>query len=315
MPPGPAASQTPLRLAVFHSGLTRDGPGLALRDILRQTPEVRAVVDTIRAARPDVLLLLKIDHDHDLIALRALNDLLDMDLTHLYAPTPNAGRASGRDLDGDGRLGRPDDSWGYGRFSGVGGMALLSRLPLGPARDFTPFLWRDLPGALLPQHQGQPFPAALQDQPLSSTGHWDVPVLLPGGTRLHLLVWHAGPPVFGGPHSRNLYRNHDETRFWGAYLDNLLPVPAPTDPVIVMGQSNLDPNRGDGLHVAIRALLDHPRLVDPTPGAITTRRTRAPHLQRVAYILPDTRLRVAGSGQLTMPGHAHDLIWLDIIAP
>jgi hypothetical protein len=298
---------------VFHAGLTRDGPGLLLRDILRRDAAVLQAAATIRQATPDILLLLKFDHDHDLVALRAFAALLDQTaLTHLHAPAPNAGRASGLDLDGNGRTGTPDDAWGYGRFWGAGGMALLSRLPLGESRDFSAFLWRDLPDALLPLRDDQPFPDAIHVQPLSSTGHWDVPVLLPQGHVLHLLAWHAGPPVFGGPYQRNLRRNHDETRFWGAYLDGLLPMPPPQDPIVVLGQSNLDPDRGDGMRDAMRDLLDHPRLQDPTPGAMTTRRVRDPQEQRVAYILPDRRLRVVGAGQIGPDGPGHALIWVDI---
>lgn len=280
---------------------------------MRLDPSVIAVAQTIEQAQPDILLLLKFDHDHDLVALRAFADLIaDTGLVHFYAPPPNAGRASGLDLDGDGRLGTPDDAWGYGRFSGSGGMALLSRWPLWDARDFTSFLWRDLPDALLPERNGRPFPDAIQIQPLSSTGHWDVPALLPDGRVIHFLTWHAGPPVFGGRYQRNLRRNHDETRFWSAYLDGLLQPPPPEGPVIVLGQSNLDPNRGDGIQSAMRALLDHPRLQDPTPGAITTWRARDPREQRVAYILPDRRLRVMGAGQINPDGPGHALIWVDV---
>ncbi len=91
-----------------------------------------------------------------------------------------------------------------------------------------PCCGRTLPGALLPEVDGKPFPSpqALAVQRLSSVGHWDVPVLLGAGKRLHLLAFAAGPPVFDGPEDRNGKRNHDEVAFWSLYLDGRLDADA-----------------------------------------------------------------------------------------
>ena len=93
---------------------------------------------------------------------------------------------------------------------------------------------------------------------LSSKAHWDVPVILPGGARLHLLASHPTPPVFDGPERRNLRRNGDEIRFWTLYLDGLAlrddqgrEAPAPDAPLVVLGDLNADPLDGDGLHEAV----------------------------------------------------------------
>jgi hypothetical protein len=61
------------------------------------------------------------------------------------SPPPNVGQPTGVDLDGDGRTYRARDAHGYGLFSGDGGMAILSRFPIGAVRDFTRMPWISLP--------------------------------------------------------------------------------------------------------------------------------------------------------------------------
>ena len=146
--------------------MDRKGPGLLLRDILReQDPQIDAVAQVLALLRPDILILQGVDHDLDLKTLEALRNRIAQDdgprYDHLFARRPNSGMATGLDMDGDGRRGGPRDAQGYGEFAGQGGMALLSRHPLdrAGAQDFSAFLWRDLPGALLPLREGMPFPS------------------------------------------------------------------------------------------------------------------------------------------------------------
>lgn len=320
----------PLRLAVFHSGLGRGGPGLLLRDIRRQEGDILAARDAILAARPDILLLLRFDYDLNNTALNAFADLLTdaaHPMLHRFALRPNTGIATGLDMDGDGRTGTPDDAQGFGRFAGAGGMAILSRYPVatGAVQDYSGFLWRDLPDAMIPQRDGAPFPSeeVFAIQRLSSSGHWQVPVSLPDGRHLTLLTWHAGPPVFGGPLSRNRRRNHDENTFWLHLLNDRLPFAPPTTPFVLIGNSNLDANAGDGIHSAMRALLTHPALQDPQPlgrrpgtradSPATAWWQDGPGAMRVSYILPDASARVLGSG-LVWPDEParHALVWVDL---
>ncbi|KPQ06246.1 MAG: Endonuclease/Exonuclease/phosphatase family [Rhodobacteraceae bacterium HLUCCA12] len=329
----PAQATRPIRLAVFHTDLDRDGPGLLLRDIRRQSADVIAARDTILAARPDVLLLLRFDHDLHRVALAEFAALLadgGHPMPHSLAFRPNTGMATRLDLDGDGRTGTPDDAQGFGRFAGAGGMAVLSRLPIDheQAVDHAAFLWRDLPDSLYPIVDGEPYPSpqAHEIQRLSSTGHWQVPVRLPGDVTLTILGWHAGPPVFGGPHDRNRHRNHDETMFWVHLLDGALPMPTPRPPFVVMGDSNLDPWRGDGLHAAARTLVAHRDLQDPVPtgrrpGTASDDPATAfwpdgPGAMRVSYILPHRSITVHDSGLIWPPPPAgHALVWMDVTAP
>lgn len=308
-------------MASWHLDLARAGPGLLLRDIVRDDdPRLAAIARTLRDLAPDIVVMQGVDHDHELRALAALRDRIAREgpqYPHLFAWRPNSGWPTGLDMDGDGRRGGPGDAQGYGAFSGQGGMAILSRHPIdaGAARDFGELLWRDLPGALLPEHpDGGPFPSteAQAAQRLSSVGHWIVPVILPSGP-LQLLVFHAAPPVFDGPEDRNGRRNADEIRLWQHILDGRFG-PAPAPPFVIAGVANLDPERGEGRNEAIRALLGDPRLRDPLPGRATATWPQTGPL-RVSYVLPSADLRVTGAG--VQPPEAedtgpHSLVWVDL---
>ena len=170
----PATAGT-LRVATYDVGMTRDGPGLLLHELESEpTTRILAAVQVIQAARPDVLLLARFDHDLDGRALDAVRGLLragpdGLDYPHAFHAPVNAGAPSGLDLDDDGRVMGRGDALGWGRFPGNGGMAILSRLPLDPAgaRTFASLPWAALPGAALPQRpDGSPFPDATRQAAL-----------------------------------------------------------------------------------------------------------------------------------------------------
>ncbi|MDE4134529.1 endonuclease/exonuclease/phosphatase family protein [Phaeobacter sp. QD34_3] len=327
------------RIATFNTELSRKGPGLLLRDIEQgKDAQIAAVIRVIQASKADVIALQGIDWDYENLALKALQRRLDLagaTYPYLFARRPNAGFPSGLDLDGDGRLGGPGDSQGYGDFTGKGGIALLSRHPIldDEVLDLSPLLWRDLPAALLPQHpDGSPFPTAQAQaaQRLSSTAHWVVPIRLPDGQHLDLMVFQAGPPVFDGPEDRNGRRNHDEIRLWQLLLDARLPAPfhrAQNRPFVIVGGANLDPEKGDGLRSAIQGLLADPRLKDPRPGSqeadLSTVDWQTPGRMRVDYVLPSANIQALDAGVLwSLPGEdtaqrasRHRLVWVEIDLP
>lgn len=331
-----------LRVATWNVEMDRAGPGLLVRDLTRgEDPQIASVVSGLVALEADIVVLTGVDYDLGGVALTLLADRLaaaGLSYPHRFVWRPNTGMQTGFDVDGNGRLGDPRDAQGYGLFSGQGGMAVLSRLPLDleAARDHSGYLWRDLPGAMLPLGME---PGLLAVQRPASTGFWDLPVLTEAGP-LHLLVWHATPPVFDGPEDRNGKRNHDEAAFWGHYLDGAVPMPPPEGPFVLLGDANLDPADGDGLPGGIGGLLGHPALQDPAPlgthGRVEPAHKGDPALDtalfpdigglRLDYVLPSANLRVVASGVLWPPATdplAADLIlasrhypvWVDIVLP
>ena len=209
---------------------------MLLRDITSgKVPQVIAVLDIIKNAQPDVIALQGFDYDLTNLALRLFAD--QAGYPHIFAARPNTGMATGLDLNGDGRLGGPNDAQGYGRISGHRGMAVMSKFPIdaGQVQDFSALLWRDVPYPSLPVLNGKPFLTAevLGAQRLSNTGHWIVPIDAPGGA-FHLMTFHATPPVFDGPEDRNGNRNHDEIRLWQQFLNGHIgePIATPSSPQV-----------------------------------------------------------------------------------
>lgn len=333
------ASAETLRIATYNAEMAAFGPGLALQSLQRGDDPVQlAAVQVIAALDADVLLLTGIDYDlggETLAALAGRLDAAGAAYPYLLALRPNTGVATGLDLDGNGKLGEPRDAQAFGLFAGQAGMAILSRLPIdrGHIRDFSGFLWADLPGNLMP-------PDTPKTQLLSTSGQYDVPILLQGGTRLHLLTYYATPPIFDGPEDRNGRRNHDETAFWQHLLAGDLPQAPPDAPFILLGQPNLDPADGSGRRDALRGLLANPRLQNPKPRGTANRRdigqSGDPALDtafydkigglRVEEILPSADLHIKAAGVMWPPdsdplaktlaaASRHRPVWVDITLP
>ncbi|WP_227428253.1 endonuclease/exonuclease/phosphatase family protein [Roseibaca sp. Y0-43] len=332
-----------IRIAFWRVDLHTRGPGEALAQIRDRRPNAAALAQVIATLSPDIMVLSGVDYDmqgHTLSALRDLVAEAGVTFPHLFAPQPNAGFDSGLDLNRDGRAHGPDDAHGHGDYAGERALAVMSRhkLNLPKLRDFTGFLWRDLPDALLYGGMG---PALAGHHRLSSVAHFELPVTLPGGRELALLIYQAGPPVFGDHPDRNRNRNHDETAFWTRLLEGALPVPPPPASFVLIGGSNLDPFDGDGRNSAMRDLLAHPALQDPRPASpggaahADPNHNGPPHLDtvawdteqgnlRVSYILPSAKLTVTGAGVLwpladdpldavlAETGTLHKPVWVDI---
>ena len=327
-----AALADPLRVASFNTELSRDGPGVLLRDVERDDPQVMAVVGVLAAIQPDVVALQGIDWDYNNLALTALTAKLKaagLDYAYSFSAQPNSGSATGVDLDGDSKSEGPGDAQGWGRFTGQGGLAVLSRFPIltDDIADYSTTLWRDVPGARLPVSDGLPFPSeqAQSIQRLSSTAHWVIPIDAPGG-RFDLMTFHASPPVFDGPEDRNGLRNRDEIRFWSLLLDGDIGT-SPVGRFVIAGDANLDPNQGDGHKGAIRDLLADPRLQDPEPRdskeSATTVIWKGVGEMRVDYVLPSADWQVERSGtywtdetgkqiEAAATASRHRLIWVDL---
>ncbi|WP_252727010.1 endonuclease/exonuclease/phosphatase family protein [Paracoccus sp. C2R09] len=292
------AMADPVRLATWNPGLSRQGPGLLLRDIAAREGQVVAAARIIAHLRPDAILLTGFDWDLEGRALIAFGDLLaemGHPMPHRFAARPNSGMATDRDMDGNGRLGEARDAQGYGDFTGQSGMAILSRWPIGPVSDYTALLWRSMDGNRMPDGPNGDI------QRLSTTAHWDAVIKTPDRP-LHLLAMSATPPAF---EDRNIARNHDELAFW---LNRL-----PNAPFAVIGNLNVDLSDGDGDPSALLRMLDVTQ--DPQPrGAFQPPQTgpnaghsgdaaldtaeydRDPGNLRLDYILPAKGLTVTGAG-------------------
>ncbi|MEO0381396.1 MAG: endonuclease/exonuclease/phosphatase family protein [Pseudomonadota bacterium] len=326
---GTVAQAESLRIATYNTELQRDGPGLFLRDLARgEDDQINAVLAVIAHADADVLALQGIDYDLTSEALTRFAAAADYPF--YFTIRPNTGLPTGLDMDGDGRLGGPRDAQGYGRFSGQGGMAILSRFPIDDTnvQDLSALLWRDVPDALLPDVNGAPFPSeeAQAIQRLSTTGHWIVSIIGPDGP-FDLLTFHASPPVFDGPEDRNGKRNHDEIVLWLKVLSGEVGT-APKGPFVIAGDANLDPVDGAGIKAAINALLNAPNLQDVAPTGHSGTDTAdwddpVPGDLRADYVLPSTHWRVTGSGVLwpspddpmaetVATASRHHLVWVDL---
>lgn len=320
----PSSAQD-FRVCLFHSELNRKAPGLLYRDILARETSVVEAADRIARGQCDVLGLMGFDYDYHGVALTAFSEVVVETGGPTYrdgfALRPNVGWPSFVDLDMDGRLGTPRDAQSYGRFSGEGGVAILSRLPIlkTEVKDFSSTLWKDLPWAVLPETPEGPFfsSEALAVQRLSTTGHWDVPIAA-NGQVVRLLMYHASPPVFDGPEDRNGLRNADETLFWLHYINAHKP-----KSFVILGAANLDPIKSDGRREAIQSLLISEHLHDPFQT-----KSRQDSLTvdwsdidlgrlRTDFILPSVDLTVIASGTIWPEADAdkesrHALIWVEL---
>ena len=300
----PKPSSKHLRVATFNAFLNRNSEGQLISDLASADDQLgdgstsdvqtRAVAEIIQRVRPEILLLNEFDYDSEgeAIALFQENFLGEsqngqhpIEYPYVYLAESNTGLPSGVDLDNNGSVGGPGDAFGFGFFPGQFGMVLLSQHPIihWKARTFQNFLWRDMPGALLPTlENGDSFYSdeALDVFRLSSKSHWDIPVWV-NGRVVHILAAHPTPPVFDGPEDRNGTRNHDEIRFWADYVGGYYQSRYIYDdngrrgglstrkPFVILGDYNADINDGDSTNNAIAQLLNHPAIDQSVaPGSL-----------------------------------------------
>ena len=277
-----------IRVAALNTSLYSDSSGGLIQRLQKDDLPARKIAAVIQQQRPDLLLLNEFDYDAegraaDLFQKKYLGKAQfgqkAISYKYRYFAPVNTGVPSGFDLNNDGKTGSGNDAFGFGNHPGQYGMLVLSRFPIdGKAvRTFQKFLWKDMPGALVPvKADGSPWYAmeAWQAFRLSSKSHWDVPVETPLGT-LHFLVSHPTPPVFDGPEDRNGKRNHDEIRFWGEYVwnrgndwivDDLGQRGGLKDGArfVFAGDLNSDPADGDGIPGSIVELLENPKVLRMT---------------------------------------------------
>ena len=216
--------------------LDRAAAGQLVTDL--STPnnaQAATVAEIIQRTRPDVLLINEFDYVPGNVAIDLFRDnylevphngAQPIHYRYAFVAPSNTGIPSGMDLDNNGTIGGGNDAFGFGEFEGQFGMAVLSRYPIDfhKVRTFQKFLWKDMPGAMLPDNPATPapadwyIPAELDVFRLSSKSHWDLPIRIDRHKTVHFLVSHPTPPTFDGLDDRNGTRNHDEIRFWADYV-------------------------------------------------------------------------------------------------
>ena len=295
-----APPQADVRFATFNASLNRGAAGQLVTH-LSTTTNVQAqnAAETLQRVRPDVVLINEFDYDAAGDALRLFQDnylsvsqngAAPIHYPHRYAAESNTGIPSGFDLNNNGVIAGGDDAFGFGFYPGQFGMAVYSKYPIDRTgiRTFQRFLWKDMPGARLPDDPATAAPADWYSPAeqnvfrLSSKSHWDLPLLV-GRKVVHFLVSHPTPPVFDGAEDRNGTRNFDEIRFWADYI-----TPArsgyvyddgggsgglkPGSLFVIAGDQNSDPLDGDSIPGSIQQLLEHPlvntKLTPSSAGAV-----------------------------------------------
>jgi len=338
-----ADNTSTIRFATFNIAMGLQSEGELYERLQSKDDEaLKKVAAIIQQVRPDVLLLNEFDSNKIDSSLLFINNYLDspqfdneaISYAHSLNGVVNTGQNSGLDMDNNGKLGEPQDAWGFGSFPGQYGMLVLSRFPLKMERSFRFFKWNDMPDALIPMNpDGSPwYPDEVYKQlRLSSKNHWDIVVTVDDQS-IHFLVSHPTPPVFDGPEDRNGTRNHDEIRLWADYIDPKRSTYIYDDAgvkgglqegarFIIAGDLNADPVDGDSSAGAILQLLQHP-MVDAGCEPLSTGGEEASKTQddknldhkgnpaadtgdfndkytgnmRIDYVLPSANLKVVECG-------------------
>lgn len=294
------ASTNDFKFATYNTSLYRDTASTLINDLAPVTnTAAQKIARIIQRNNPDVILLNEFDYDADGKAVRRFQEnYLEVGQSgeqpvyypYVFIAPVNTGVHSGFDLDNNGSVvstpgasGYGEDAFGFGLHPGQYGLVVLSKHPIDKAnaRTFQKFLWKDMPGALLPDNPniagtGDWYsPAELNVFRLSSKTHMDVPVLI-NGTPVHILASHPTPPVFdeGAPWiagvDHNGRRNSDEIRFWSDYVspasstyiydDTETSATAsgglpPNSRFIIAGDQNADNDEGDSTDPAIKQLI------------------------------------------------------------
>jgi hypothetical protein len=338
---------TEVRFATFNASLNRNAAGQLVTDL--STPnnaQAKTVAEIIQRSRPDVLLVNEFDFVEGGVAAELFRDnYLEVSQNgarpvrypYYFVAESNTGIPSGFDLNNNGTVGGGDDAFGFGTYPGQFGMAVFSKYPIDTrkARVFQHFLWKDMPGAMLPDDPATAAPAdwyspeELDVFRLSSKSHWDLPIRI-GRETVHFLVSHPTPPVFDGAEDRNGTRNFDEIRFWADYVRGGRRAAYIYDDegrygglrhgeqFVIAGDQNSDPLDGDSVPGAIQQLLENPRVNAKHPptsaGAVEASQLQAgnethesppkydtadfsepPGNLRADYVLPSKGIRIKDS--------------------
>ncbi len=365
------------RVATFNASLNRTSEGQLFADLSAPASagaaQAKRIAEIIQRNSPDLLLVNEFDYDpqtdgqgrsvvelfHDNFLAVPQNGQPALNYPYRFTAPSNTGEHSGLDFDNSGGTtltpgtnAYGNDCYGFGWFPGQYGMVVYSKFPIvtSSVRTFRNFLWKNMPGALLPDDFSTLPPkdwytmAELNVFRLSSKSHWDVPLDLGGGHLMHFLVDHPTPPVFDFAEDRNGKRNHDEIRFWADYVDPAratyhrddagatagLPAGAR---FVIAGDHNADPVKGDSVQGSAQQLTTNPLINNSVvPSAVayghntTNTADFSPTELRVDYVLPSQSGFVILNSAIYWPvgthpqaslvtnanSSDHRLVWMDV---
>jgi hypothetical protein len=285
--------------------------------------QLAALAQVVQEVNPDVLLLTKVDFDAGLQTSEALRAFLEY--PHMLAHAPNSIQPVALDLDGDGR--KPDRQV-WARYAGEGAMLLLSRYPMSLSFHLNDLLWKDVPDAQMPEYEDKrPFPSkgARDAQKLVGQGFWVVQVDVGDDPPLAMALFQNQAPVFDGPEDMNGLRSRAQLGLLSAVMDGEHG-PFPKERFVLLGNTNLDPERGDGDRGAMARMLSDPRIKDPESrteaGETATAYWENPGPMRVSYVLPSRDWDILDAGvfwpnqgplrEVAEQASRHRLVWVDI---
>ena len=159
---GRGERQPEVRFASFNASLNRLSEGALAAELAAPgSAQPDAIAEIIQRTRPDVVLINEFDYDAGGQAAADFQanylsvphgDAEPIVYPYRYVAASNTGVDSGRDLDKDGFDGGPGDAFGFGFFEGQYAFVVYSMYEIDEAsvRTFQNFLWKDMPGALLP---------------------------------------------------------------------------------------------------------------------------------------------------------------------
>ena len=340
-----AKADDSIRIATYNVALNRRSAGELTSELEKgESKQAKAMAEVLQRVRPDVLLINEIDYDEGKSVKSFSEKYLSvgqngnkaLKFTHHYVGPVNTGVDSGVDMDGNKRKGEPVDAFGFGRFPGQYGMAVLSNFEIDKdsARTFQKFLWKDMPDALVPKapkaKENYYSSEVMKVFRLSSKSHWDIPVKV-GDKVIHILASHPTPPVFDGEEDKNGCRNFDEIRMFADYVsgkaDYLYDDKGKKGSLgsdahfVIMGDLNSDPVDGNSRPGAMDQLLKNDRVngtIAPksTGGKYWAEKQGKANLKqkgdplcdtgdfsddrvgnmRIDYVLPSKNLKVVNSG-------------------
>lgn len=270
--------------------------------------------------QPDILLLTKVDFDLEQRAARALRDALGY--RHMFTLAPNSMKLIALDLDGDGRVG---DRQAWARYAGEGAMVLLSKHPIELRFHPNDLLWNDMSNPQMPS-DGFLSAAAVAELKVVTQGFWVVDVHPAERAPITFVAFQNQTPVFDGPEDLNGLRNRAQLRLLSDVMDGTYG-DFPAKRFVLIGNSNLDPSRGEGDRTAMHALLSNKRLKDEAPrstlGGDATAQWENPGPMRVSYILPSVDWQIEHA-EVFWPSEGplhkaveqasrHGMVWMDIM--